>query len=237
MCSAVSISLRPFWNSIFHYGTQCSHIMSTGGDCLSLFLRKESFLVSWIDRTVWLGNCFCSLMLKTSKITSFGASVFPTTQDEDIKPVHITFADISLACQTSDSLLTLNRFSCEAVTQPHGHRYMSRRFSLLFGPSFWGGDWHWSFDDWGFPGSVPADRHFMDFLPYLPPNQKPISLRGASRGSTGTLGSFKRSNLIGSFTMQSSKYTSEIGTMVVGEALIVDWFAMFGGCCLSVTKV
>ena len=109
--------------------------------------------------------------------SSFGASIFPTTQDEDIKPVHITLADISLACQTSDSLLTLNRFSCsekiEADTQPHSHRYMSRRFSLLFGPSFWGGDWHWSFEDWGFAGIVPADRHFMDVSPiFATPKKK-----------------------------------------------------------------
>ena len=86
-------------------------------------------------------------MLKTSKKSSFGASVFPTTQDEDIKPVHITFADISLACQTSDSLLTLNRFSCsekiEAVTQSRSHiatGICHGDFPFCLDPHFGGGD-------------------------------------------------------------------------------------------------
>ena len=143
--------------------------MSTGGDCLCFLMREKSFLVSWIDWTVWyslvLGNCFCSLMLKKSKKSSFDASIFPTSR---IKPVHITLADISLACQISDSPLTLNRFSCShAVTQPHSHiatGLCHGDFPFCLDPHLWG-DWHWSFEDWVFAGIVLwADRHFMDFL-------------------------------------------------------------------------
>ena len=118
------------------------------------------------------------------------------------------YQDISLACQTSDSLLTLNRFSCsEKLKQLRSHiatGICHGDFPFCLDPHF---GWWLTLKFWRlrFPWNCPSWSS-LDFLPYLPPQKKNITLRGASRGSTGILGSRKRSNLIGSPTMQSSKY-------------------------------